>query len=181
MDTGRLFPETYDLIALSEKRYCKKIEIYFPDSSAVEKMVAENGINLFFDSVKSRKECCKVRKIEPLFRALSLYDVWICGLRQEQSVTRNELQIAELDNLNKIKISPLYNWSEKTVWDYIKTNNVPYNTLHDKKFSSIGCACCTRALQDGEGVRDGRWWWEAPEHKECGLHIVNVSCKEKIK
>ncbi len=171
LDTGRLFNETYELIVASEKRYGIKIKLYSPDACEVEEMISENGANLFKDSVELRKLCCRVRKLNPLSRALKEYKGWICGLRREQSPTRSELSSFEFDSFNeKVKINPLIDWSEKNVWDYIKKNNVPYNTLHDKGFLSIGCACCTRAVKDGEDLRAGRWWWENPEHKECGLH-----------
>lgn len=174
LDTGRLFNETYSLIAETEKRYNIKIKIFFPDSQAVEKMVREKGINLFYKGQEERKRCCHVRKIEPLQRALAPYSAWLCGLRKEQSITRQNLHIAEWDNANSLlKINPLINWTEKDVWDYVRKNNVPYNQLHDQGFLSIGCACCTRAIKTGEGIRDGRWWWEKPEDKECGLHLVN--------
>jgi len=174
LDTGRLFNESYDLIAETEKRYGIKIDIYFPESPDVESMVKENGVNLFYDSIENRKQCCRVRKLIPLARALAPNDAWICGLRKEQSVTREDMGVAEWDsNHNMVKINPLINWSEKEVWDYIKENDVPYNKLHDQGFLSIGCACCTRAVKEGEDVRAGRWWWEAPEHKECGLHFVD--------
>ncbi|NJM15365.1 MAG: phosphoadenylyl-sulfate reductase [Bacteroidales bacterium] len=171
LDTGRLFPETYKLIDDTNKKYQIKIKIFFPEAKQVEDMVMDKGINLFFDSVENRKLCCHIRKIEPLKRALSGLDVWICGLRKDQSITRFFNKVVEWDEANGlIKINPLLNWSEKDVWDYIKQNNVPYNELHDKSFPSIGCQPCTRAIGFGEDVRSGRWWWEQPEHKECGLH-----------
>lgn len=171
IDTGRLFAETYSLIDKTNMKYGIKMEVFFPENIAVENYVRTNGINAFYESVDKRKECCRVRKIVPLLRALSTLDVWICGLRQEQSVTRTAVQMVEWDDANKlIKINPLISWSEHDVWNYIKTNNVPYNLLHDKGFPSIGCQPCTRAINDGEDIRAGRWWWENPEHKECGLH-----------
>lgn len=171
IDTGRLFPETYSLIDKTNMKYGIKIEVYFPKNEPVQRYVLENGINGFYESIEKRKQCCGVRKIEPLLRALSTLDVWICGLRQEQSVTRTGVQAVEWDEANKlIKINPLVHWSEKQVWDYIKDNRVPYNVLHDKNFPSIGCQPCTRAVAEGEDIRAGRWWWENPEHKECGLH-----------
>jgi phosphoadenosine phosphosulfate reductase len=171
IDTGRLFPETYSLISRTNERYGVKMQIFFPENKAVEEYVYANGINAFYGSVEKRKECCKVRKIEPLLRALSSLEVWICGLRQEQSVTRTAVQAVEWDEANHlIKVNPLAGWTEKEVWNYIKVNNVPYNRLHNKGFPSIGCQPCTRAIAEGEDVRAGRWWWENPEHKECGLH-----------
>jgi len=172
LDTGRLFPETYDLIDLTSKKYKKPIKVYFPDSKDVEEMVAEKGINLFYDSIENRKLCCGIRKIKPLKRALKGLDAWITGLRREQSVTRTNMNIVEWDEGNNLlKVNPLINWTEKDVWDYIEKNNVPYNKLHKKGFASIGCQPCTRAIEDGEDVRAGRWWWENPETKECGLHV----------
>jgi len=153
LDTGRLFQETYDLIAETEKKYNKRIKIFFPKHEAVEEMVNQHGSNLFYESVDFRKKCCHVRKLEPLSRALAPYDAWICGLRREQSETRSDVQVLGLDSNGKIKINPLINWTEKDVWDYIKKYNVPYNKLHDKGFLSIGCAGCTRAVAPGEHVK----------------------------
>ncbi|MDR1792173.1 MAG: phosphoadenylyl-sulfate reductase [Bacteroidales bacterium] len=171
LDTGRLFPQTYQLIDKTNLHYNIKIETFFPDYKEVEAMVNQKGINLFYDSIENRKLCCKVRKINPLERAFETLDVWICGLRKSQSVTRKDLNMFEWDEAhNKLKINPLINWSEEEVWDYIHKNNVPYNSLHDQNYPSIGCQPCTRAVSEGEDIRSGRWWWEAPEHKECGLH-----------
>lgn len=171
LDTGRIFPETYSLIEKTNMKYKIKIQTYFPDYKQVEKMVNEKGINLFYDSVENRKLCCHIRKIEPLTRAFQGFDAWICGLRRDQSVTRTSVKPIEWDAGNQlIKVNPLYNWHEKEVWEYIHQHQVPYNTLHDKGFASIGCQPCTRAIQKGEDVRAGRWWWEDPKHKECGLH-----------
>jgi phosphoadenosine phosphosulfate reductase len=171
LDTGRVFPETYDLIARTNEKYGIKLNIYFPDAGQVEKMVLEKGINLFYESIENRKNCCNTRKVEPLKRAFKELDVWICGLRKDQSVTRFFTKMVEWDEANGlVKINPLLNWTEKQVWAYIKENEVPYNELHDKGFPSIGCQPCTRAVKPGEDVRAGRWWWETPEQKECGLH-----------
>lgn len=171
LDTGRLFPETYDLIDRTSRKYKINIEVFFPDYQRVQEMVNGKGINLFYESVENRKECCFLRKIEPLQRAFSTMDAWICGLRASQSVTRTNIHVVEWDtNNNLVKINPLANWSEEQVWDYIKANKVPYSVLHDKGFPSIGCQPCTRAIQPGEDVRAGRWWWENPDTKECGLH-----------
>lgn len=171
LDTGRLFPETYSLIDNTNKHFGINIEVYFPESGRVEEMVRTKGINLFYDSIESRKECCKVRKIEPLKRAFQNLDVWICGLRKDQSITRFYSSMVEWDEANGlVKINPLINWTEKMVWEYIRIHHIPYNELHDKGFPSIGCQPCTRAVAAGEDIRSGRWWWEAPEHKECGLH-----------
>jgi len=171
LDTGRLFPETYDLIDRTSRKYKKNLQIYFPDNLKVQEMVNNKGINLFFESVESRKECCFLRKIEPLQRAFSGLDAWICGLRADQSVTRKDIDVVEWDNNNNLlKINPLAFWSEEQLWDYINTQKIPYNTLHDKGYPSIGCQPCTRAIEEGEDVRAGRWWWENPDTKECGLH-----------
>jgi len=171
LDTGRVFPETYDLIDRTNKRYGIHIKIYFPEAASVEKMVNTKGVNSFFESIENRKECCHIRKIEPLKRAFADLDVWICGLRRDQSITRQDIQIVEWDeNNNLIKFNPLVEWSEQEVWSYIKKNRVPYNSLHDQGFPSIGCQPCTRAVSKDEDVRAGRWWWENPETKECGLH-----------
>ncbi len=171
LDTGRLFPESYDLIAATEEKYGLKIQIVFPDTGEVEQMVAEEGINLFRKSIAARKRCCAVRKIHPLQRRLERARGWICGLRRDQSPTRTDLHAVEWDAANGIpKFNPLIDWTLEDVQRYLAANNVPYNPLHDKGFVSIGCACCTRALSPGEDIRAGRWWWETPEHKECGLH-----------
>ncbi|MFI3282668.1 MAG: phosphoadenylyl-sulfate reductase [Rikenellaceae bacterium] len=171
LDTGRVFPEAYDVIERTNKKYSKSIEIFFPNFESVEKMVAENSVNLFYESVEKRKLCCQIRKIEPLRRAFKGLKVWICGLRQEQSITRFGLNPVEWDEGNElIKVSPLYNWNSAKVREYIENHDVPYNPLCDKGFLSIGCQPCTRAVEPGEDERSGRWWWESPETKECGLH-----------
>jgi len=171
LDTGRMFQETYDLIAKTNLKYGINIEIYFPETSQVEKMVKEKGINLFYDSVENRKLCCNIRKQKPLKKAFKGLEVWICGLRREQSITRFSTPLVEWDAVNElIKLNPLFNWTEEQVWDYIKKNNVPYNALHDAGFPSIGCQPCTRQVKKGDDIRSGRWWWEEPENKECGLH-----------
>jgi phosphoadenosine phosphosulfate reductase len=147
------------------------MEVYFPESGAVERFVQAEGINAFYESVEKRKECCRIRKIAPLKRALSTLDAWICGLRQEQSVTRTGVQVVEWDEANGLlKINPLARCNEQEVWAYAKSRQVPYNALHDRGYPSIGCCPCTRAVSAGEDIRSGRWWWENPEHKECGLH-----------
>lgn len=172
LDTGRMFPETYDVLDRTNKKYDIKIEVFFPDYKQVEEMVAKKGINLFYESIENRKQCCHIRKIEPLKRAFKGLDVWICGLRKDQSVTRFFTQVVEWDEGNRLlKINPLIDWREKDVWDYIKKHDVPYNKLHDQGFPSIGCQPCTTAIKPGEDVRAGRWWWEQPEQKECGLHV----------
>jgi phosphoadenosine phosphosulfate reductase len=172
LDTGRLFQETYDLLDITQKKYQLNIKIYFPDAHNVEEMVHEKGINLFYESVENRKLCCHIRKVEPLKRALSGMQVWISGLRREQSMTRNKMETVEWDETNQlIKINPLIDWTRQQVWDYIREHNIPYNTLHDKGFLSIGCLPCTRAVLPGETERAGRWWWENSDNKECGLHV----------
>ena len=171
LDTGRLHDETYEVMERVRVRYQMPIVSYFPDREAVEKLEREKGYYSFRESVENRKECCGIRKVVPLKRALSGLSAWMTGLRREQSVTRTEMQALEWDEGNGIaKVNPLIDWSEQDVWDYIKANDVPYNLLHDRGFPSIGCAPCTRAIKPGEDVRAGRWWWENPENKECGLH-----------
>ena len=171
LDTGRLFPETYSLIERTNMTYGIKIQLFFPDYKQVEKMVAEHGVNLFYENVEKRRLCCHIRKLEPLKRAFDGLKVWICGLRHEQSVTRTDIRMVEWDEPHRLlKLNPLINWTEKQVWDYIHGHGVPYNKLHDQGFPSIGCQPCTRAVKPGEDIRAGRWWWENPLHKECGLH-----------
>jgi len=172
LDTGRLFAETYELMAKNQKKYSRlNFKIYYPDTKRVEEMVSAKGINLFYESIENRKLCCQVRKVEPLQRALANADAWIVGLRREQGVTRTALEPVEWDEANqKIKFNPLYNWSLDQVRDYIKKNNVDISPLHAQGFVSVGCAPCTRAIKPGEDLRAGRWWWEEPEQKECGLH-----------
>ena len=172
IDTGRLPAETYDLIERAIKHYRRKIIVYFPEQSAVENFVRINGINGFRDSIAQRQDCCHARKVEPLQRALKGKAAWITGLRREQAVTRKNLSASEFDQANGLqKYNPLIEWSEEDVWGYIDEFNVPTNTLHDKGYPSIGCAPCTRAIEPGEDVRAGRWWWESAEQKECGLHV----------
>ncbi len=175
LDTGRLPDETYDLIDQTRNRYPDlRLQVYFPRPDNVEMMVAEKGVNLFYESIADRKLCCFYRKVEPLRRALQGLDGWITGLRREQSVTRQQLKLVEFDEDNALlKINPLIHWTEDEVWKYLRQNRVPYNRLHDSNYSSIGCAPCTRAVPQGGALRDGRWWWENPEHKECGLHRKN--------
>ncbi|HJX72436.1 MAG TPA: phosphoadenylyl-sulfate reductase [Bacteroidales bacterium] len=171
LDTGRLFPETYELIEKTNRTYDINIGVYFPDTEKVEKMVKEKGINLFYKSVENRKLCCYIRKIEPSKRALHGMRVWTTGIRKDQTVSRFFNKHVEWDDENNLlKINPLLNWTEKQVWEYIKSNQVPYNELHDKGFPSIGCMPCTRAVKPGEDARSGRWWWEDAGPKECGLH-----------
>ena len=172
IDTGRLPSETYNLIQKVEDKYQFKIKLYFPNQEKVEYYINTNGINAFYNSLDLRKSCCAIRKVEPLNRALKNKKVWITGMRQEQSQTRQTLQEEEFDEVHQSqKLNPLSSWSEVEIWAYIKIHDVPYNTLHDQFYPSIGCAPCTRAISEGEDVRAGRWWWEEPQNKECGLHV----------
>ena len=172
LDTGRLNPETYDVMDKIREKYSISIETMFPDYLEVEKMVTENGFNLMYNSVEERKLCCGIRKVHPLRRMLKTLDAWITGLRRDQTTTRSDVKKIELDasNNNIVKINPIVDWTNDMVWDYIKKNDIPYNKLHDKGYPSIGCAPCTRAIKPGEDLRAGRWWWENDFHKECGLH-----------
>lgn len=171
LDTGRLPEETYSLMRKVADRYGIHVPVYFPESAAVESYIARNGPNGFYDSVELRKKCCHMRKVEPLKRALSGKRAWITGVRRDQALTRKDMAVSEFDAGNGLqKISPLLDWSLSDVWAYLKQFDVPYNLLHDKGYTSIGCAPCTRAITPGEDVRAGRWWWEDPENKECGLH-----------
>jgi len=171
LDTGRLFPETYQLIDRTNLTYDIKIEVFFPDYREVQRMVREEGINLFYNSIESRHRCCAIRKLEPLKRAFKGLDAWICGLRHEQSVTRKNMQLIEWDDQHDIvKVNPLINWTEQQVREYIHDHHVPYNKLFDKGYPSIGCEPCTRAVKPGDDPRSRRWWWEAPDKRECGLH-----------
>ena len=172
LDTGRLFPETYNLIDQTAMHYGIRLEVFFPDCTEVEKLVADCGINGFYESLEKRKRCCRIRNLDPLERALRGLDAWICGLRREQSVTRSEMRAVEWDEAHGLlKINPLIDWHEEQVWEYIRRNHVPYNKLHEQGFPSIGCQPCTRAVKPGEDIRAGRWWWESPDHKECRLHL----------
>jgi len=172
LDTGRLFPETLNLIQKTRDQYKADIEVFFPDYKLVQQMVREKGINLFYESVENRKLCCQIRKLEPLKRALEGMQAWITGIRKDQTINRFSTRVVEWDESNGlVKINPLYRWSEKMVWEYIRNNQVPYNELHDRNFPSIGCQPCTRAVLPGEDNRAGRWWWEDQGHKEYGLHV----------
>jgi phosphoadenosine phosphosulfate reductase len=171
LDTGRLFQETYDVMHATMKRYSIQCEVYAPDADELARLIEADGPNLFYESVEKRKACCEVRKTHPLARALSGMEAWITGLRRDQSITRTDTEPIEWDAEHGLyKICPLYDWTEDRVWSYIHEHTVPYNPLHDKGFPSVGCAPCTRAIAPGEDIRAGRWWWELPEHKECGLH-----------
>ncbi|MDP1709104.1 MAG: phosphoadenylyl-sulfate reductase [Gammaproteobacteria bacterium] len=171
LDTGRLPEETYQLIQRVRTRYKLPLRVYFPQPEAVQEFVSSHGPNAFYESVALRKHCCHIRKIEPLRRALAGHQAWITGLRRTQSTTRADTALQEWDADNRLqKFNPLIEWSEQDVWDYIRRFDVPYNTLHDKGYPSIGCAPCTRAITKGEDIRAGRWWWEHEDLKECGLH-----------
>ena len=174
LDTGRLFAETYSVWNSTNEKYGTKIKAFYPDNTLLEVYINEKGPNAFYESLDNRKNCCFIRKVEPLKRALSGNAVWITGLRAEHSPQRKDLLITEWDENNKIiKYNPLLHWNNDEVKTYINKNNVPYNILHDKGFVSIGCAPCTRAIKPGEDFRAGRWWWENAENKECGLHVHN--------
>ncbi len=177
LDTGRLFQETYDLLDGTRSRYKVNIKTYFPNDRKVEELLTTKGPNSFFQSVENRKECCFIRKVEPLKRALDGASIWITGIRAEQSSNRGQMQLVEWDAQHKVvKYNPLLNWSEQEILKFVKVNKVPVNKLHNKGFPSIGCAPCTRAIEEGEDPRAGRWWWEAT-NKECGLHET----KEEVK
>ena len=175
LDTGRLPEETHKIIDIVRKKYNISVEVLFPDSSQVEDMVREKGMNLFYDSVANRELCCKIRKVNPMNKMLATLDGWITGLRREQTQNRKNMSIFQIDNAHGgiLKINPIIDWTWDQIQDYIKKNNLPYNGLLDKGYSSIGCEPCTRAIKPGEDIRAGRWWWEQQGHKECGLHIEN--------
>ncbi len=173
LDTGRLPQETYDIMDIVRKKYKIQIEVLFPDTAEVEQMVRSKGLNLFYDSIENRKLCCEIRKVHPMNRMLQTLDGWITGLRRDQTKVREDLKMFQIDHGHGgiLKINPIINWSWEQIQDYIKKFNLPYNSLLDKGYPSIGCEPCTRAIQPGEDIRAGRWWWEQGEHKECGLHI----------
>ena len=173
LDTGRLPDETYSVMHETNLRYGIKVKVFFPKAKDVEDLYKRQGANGFYDSIENRKSCCFVRKIAPLKRALKGVDFWVTGLRSAQSVTREDMKLFEFDETNNvIKVNPLKDWTEQDIWAYIKSYKVPYNKLHKLGYPSIGCAPCTRAVKEGGDIRSGRWWWENPEHKECGLHLV---------
>lgn len=174
LDTGRLPEETHSLLATVERHYGRRVEVFSPRHDLVAQAVGTYGINGFYDSVEARKACCFARKVEPLQRALGGKGAWVTGLRAAQAATRTELKSVSWDESNGlVKVSPLADWTEREIWTYLGANEIPYNALHDRNYPSIGCAPCTRAVRDGEDVRAGRWWWERPESKECGLHVVD--------
>ncbi len=172
LDTGRLPQETHDVLDRTRSHFGIEIDVLFPEAPDVEDMVRRSGMNLFYEGIELRHECCSVRKIAPLKKRLASLDAWICGLRAEQSITRSDLSRVSVDEtFGLIKVSPLAHWTEQQVWAYIKQHDVPTNALHDQGYPSIGCAPCTRAVVPGQDIRAGRWWWELPQHKECGLHL----------
>jgi phosphoadenosine phosphosulfate reductase len=174
LETGRLHKETLGMVERVQQRYGYEIALYRPVPADIDAYVEKKGLNAFYDSVDLRKECCHIRKVEPLGRALSGKKAWITGQRRAQSATRSDLAVQEYDGSHAMeKFNPLADWSEQEVWEYIRGNDVPYNPLHDQGFPSIGCEPCTRAIEPGEDVRAGRWWWENPDSKECGLHLVD--------
>lgn len=172
LDTGRHFPETYRTLDATREKYGISPEIYFPDTAAVQKLVSEKGAYSFYTSIENRQECCRIRKVEPLKRALAHADLWLTGIRRVHSPERSNLPYAETDHDNGVvKYHPLLDWNDAQLKSFIDDNNVPYNRLQDKGFLSIGCEPCTRAVQPGASMRSGRWWWEDPDKKECGLHV----------
>lgn len=175
LETGRLFPETYYVWNRTLEVYQQVIHAYYPQTDLLEQMVNSKGPNSFYETVANRKECCHIRKIEPLKRALAGNEIWVTGIRAEQSANREDMHDLEYDASNQlIKFHPIFSWTLNDVKAYIKENNIVYNTLHDKGFPSIGCAPCTRAVQPGEDFRAGRWWWEDQSKKECGLHVTEL-------
>jgi phosphoadenosine phosphosulfate reductase len=171
LDTGRLFPETYSVLNSTRERYRKEIEVYFPNTEKIQDLVTQKGASSFYESLENRKECCYIRKVEPLNRALNNVECWITGIRSEHSENRSKLPVIDRDDQRNIyKVNPLANWTLDEVKAVISQYNIPYNVLHDKGFVSIGCQPCTRAIKDGEDFRAGRWWWEHNDKKECGLH-----------
>ncbi len=172
LDTGRMFPETYSTWSSTLDKYRQPITAYYPEALSLQQFIEEKGPNSFYDSVENRKKCCHIRKVEPLQRALKNKKVWITGIRSEHSPNRSDMEQLEWDGGNNlVKYHPILHWTTKEVTDFIDTNHIPYNPLHDKGFVSIGCAPCTRAIRPGEDFRAGRWWWEDASKKECGLHV----------
>jgi len=172
LDTGRLPEETYEVMERVRARYGISIQAFLPDAAAVEVLERERGFYSFRRSVEERKHCCHIRKVEPLRRALAPLRAWVTGLRREQALTRTGIAVVDWDSTHGlVKVNPLAQWTEEQVWAYIREHDVPHNALHDRGYPSIGCAPCTRAIRPGEDIRAGRWWWENPEHKECGLHV----------
>lgn len=179
LDTGRLPQATHDLIDRTRDRYGVHVEVVFPEPSEVVAMVRQHGQNLFYESVEKRQLCCRIRKVEPMRRyfATAGIDAWIAGLRREQGVTREDVAKVEIDALHGgiVKLNPLADWTSDRVWEYVREHNVPVNRLHKAGYPSVGCDPCSRAIQPGEDVRAGRWWWENPDTKECGIHVEEES------
>lgn len=177
LDTGRVPQATFDLMDRVRDRYGKRIEVVFPRSEAVEEMVGDHGLNLFYESIEKRQLCCRIRKVEPLRRYLSGVDAWVSGLRREQNVTRTDTRKVEIDLTHGgiVKLNPLADWSAEDVWHYVRENGVPTNRLHREGYPSVGCDPCSRAIEAGEDPRAGRWWWENPETRECGIHVGEES------
>jgi phosphoadenosine phosphosulfate reductase len=177
LDTGRLPQATYDLMDRVRARYGKPIEVVFPQADAVEAMVREKGLNLFYESVESRQLCCRLRKVEPLKRYLADVDAWVTGLRRDQNVTRGEVRKVERDPLHGgiVKVNPIADWTHDQVWQYVRSHNLAGNRLHAEGYPSVGCEPCSRAIRSGEDARAGRWWWENAETKECGIHVDEES------
>jgi len=173
LDTGRLPQATYDLIDRVRDRYDKKVEVVFPDAERVQGLVRENGLNLFYESVEKRQLCCRVRKVEPLNRYLAGLDAWVSGLRRDQNVTRANTPKVEIDHAHAgiVKLNPIADWSHEQVLDYVRDHDIPTNRLHAQGYPSVGCDPCSRAIAAGDDVRAGRWWWENPDTKECGIHV----------
>jgi phosphoadenosine phosphosulfate reductase len=171
IDTGRLHAETHELLAQLQRRYQRRMRIVHPDAEALERLLARQGVNGFYQSLEARLECCRIRKVEPFRRAVDGYAAWITGVRHDQSSARAQVRPLQWDREHGLyQVSPLLEWSEAEIWQYIRTRRLPYNALHDRAYPSIGCSPCTRATQPGESRRGGRWWWEQPESRECGLH-----------
>ncbi len=171
IDTGRLHEETHELLEKLQRRYRHRVRVVHPDAAQLEALVSGQGINGFYHSLDARLACCRIRKVEPFKRAVAGYSAWVTGVRREQSATRAQARPLEWDEEYRLyKVSPLLEWQEEQVWQYIRARQLPYNRLHDRQFPSIGCSPCTRAIQPGESRRAGRWWWEQPESRECGLH-----------
>ena len=182
LDTGRLPPETLELLERVRQRYAQPIEVYTPLQEEVDQYVLAHGQNAFYESVELRKRCCHIRKVNPLARALAHRDAWVTGLRRAQSVTRMELPLREFDAAHGlVKFNPLADWTEDQVWAYIRDRDVPYNALHDRGYPSVGCDPCTRAIRPGEDIRAGRWWWETRDTKECGIHVSQLEQHTGVK
>ncbi len=173
LDTGRLPPETYELMDVARRRYGLEVETFFPERERVEALESTQGYFSFRQSIEARKQCCALRKVEPLKRALAGRQAWVTGLRRDQSITRTSVEVlsVDVDHGGLLKLNPLAAWSTRQVWSYIRDNGVPYSVLHDRGYPSIGCAPCTRAVKPYEDERAGRWWWESAENRECGLHV----------